>query len=211
MSWQLRIPYRDRDEPLDAGSIWALPKLLDSDEDARVTRELLALVCVSGARTVGQVIDVVDSLDADDRRLFIDACRKSAGLRTATEIDARRAYELANAANQARGNPMLPYCAHCNAVPLTETGSLAETRAVRWHCPAHEHLAEPGDLEDRPAPWRYTDCGTIIEAPSAAARRATNRRNHRDAASECGCDTAFAWRRSVARTVATSSRSSSAS
>ena len=36
------------------------------------------------------------------------------------EIDARRAYELANAANQARGNPMLPYCAHCNAVPLTE-------------------------------------------------------------------------------------------
>ena len=103
MSWQLHIPYRSLDEPLDAGSIWALPKLLDSDEDALVTRELLALVCRAGAKTVGQVVDIVDSLDAADRRLFIDACRKSAGLRTATEIDARRAFELANRASQARG------------------------------------------------------------------------------------------------------------
>ena len=60
---------------------------------------------------------------------------------------------------------MLQYCAHCNAVPFTATGSLAETAARPWHYPEHEHLAEPGDLEDRPAPWRYSACGTIIEAP----------------------------------------------
>ena len=60
MSWQLRIPYRDRDEALDAESIWRLPKLLDSDEDVRVTRELLALGCRAGAKTVGQVLDVVE-------------------------------------------------------------------------------------------------------------------------------------------------------
>ena len=90
---------------------------------------------------------------------------ESAGLKTATEIDARRAYELANTANQARGNSLLQYCAHCNTVPLTATGSLAETKARRWHCPEHAHLAQPGDLEDRPAPWLYSAVGAIIEAP----------------------------------------------
>ena len=156
MSWQLRIPYRSRDEPLDARTIWQLPKLLDSDEDARVTRELLTLSCRAGAKTVGQVVDVVESLDAADRRLYIDACRKSAGLRTATEIDDRAALDLAQAAGRVRGNSLLQYCAHCDAVPLTETGTLREVKARRWHCAAHAHLAQPGDLEDRPAPWRYT-------------------------------------------------------
>jgi hypothetical protein len=173
VSWQLRIPYHDRDEPLNARTIWELPKLLDSDEDARVTRELLAIVRVCGAKTVGQVVDLVESLDAADRRLYLDACRKSAGFRTATEIDGQAAYERANAAGRARGNPMLQRCHYpgCDAVPLTEIGSLAETKVRRWHCPEHVGFAGPTDMLDRPPPWRYTDCGSIVEVDEAEVER----------------------------------------
>ena len=111
MNLALHIPYRDRDTPLDAESIWQLPKLLDG-EDALVTRELLAISYRAGARTVGQVIDIVECLDAADRRLYIDACRKRAGLKTATEIDDRAALELAQSAGRVRGAPLLQTCHH---------------------------------------------------------------------------------------------------
>jgi hypothetical protein len=192
MTWQVHIPFRSRDESLDARTIWELPKLLDSDEDARVTRELFAIVRVSGAKTVGQVVDLVESLDATDRRLYLDACRKSAGFRTATEIDNRAAYERANAAGRVRGNPLLQRCHHpdCDRVPLTSIGSLAETKARRWHWAEHAHLAEPGDLEDRPPPWRYSPSGAIVdaegeaEAARAAAQAETRRRFLEEQAAE---------------------------
>ena len=171
-TWQLHPPYPSRGEELNAETIWTLSRQLDG-EDALVTRELLALSYRVGARTLGTVLDIVESLDADDRRLYVDACRKSAGLKTATAIDDERALELAQSAGSIRGTPMLQTCHHpdCDVIPLTESGGWAEVRTRKWHCAAHAHLAQAADLLDMPPPWRLTDCGTIVEVDETEALR----------------------------------------
>jgi hypothetical protein len=173
VSWRLRIPHRDRHEALDAKSIWELPRALNDPDERAVAREYLVVIRTCGGRTVGQALDVIESCDTADRRLFLDGCRKLAGLPLTKEVDDKAAYERVNAAGRACGNPFLQRCHHpdCDRVPLTETGSLAETKVRRWHCAEHAHLAQPGDLEDRPPPWRYSPSGAIVEVNEAEKAR----------------------------------------
>lgn len=186
MTWKIRIPHRHRDEPLDAKSIWELPRALDDPDERAVAREYLVLIRTCGGQTVGRALDVLESCDAADRRLYLDGCRKLAGLPLTKGVDDRAAYELANAAGRARGNPFLQRChdPSCDQVPLTEAGSLREVKARRWFCPEHAHLAKPGDLEDRPPPWRYSSSGAIVEVDDAEEAReaaaAESRRHQRE-------------------------------
>jgi hypothetical protein len=67
MSWALRIPYRDPNEPLDARTIWELPNTLDDPEEKAVCREWLIGVRLAGGKTVGQARDLLETSDQADR------------------------------------------------------------------------------------------------------------------------------------------------
>jgi hypothetical protein len=91
VSWRLRIPHRDRHEALDAKSIWELPRALNDPDERAVAREYLVVIRTCGGRTVGQALDVIESCDTADRRLFLDGCRKLAGLPLTKEVDDKAA------------------------------------------------------------------------------------------------------------------------
>jgi hypothetical protein len=94
--WQLKVPHRDLDEPLDAKSIWELPDALDDPEDRKVCRELLASCHRVGMKTIGQVIWGLEGLSTLQRRQLLDRLRGSAGFKTASQIDHERHFELVN-------------------------------------------------------------------------------------------------------------------
>jgi HNH endonuclease len=81
VSWQIRIPFRDRDEPLDADALTDLPAALEG-EDRDVTRELMVQARLEGARTVGDVLDRVEAVGPRGRRQLLDEARTALGLPT---------------------------------------------------------------------------------------------------------------------------------
>jgi hypothetical protein len=57
----------------------------------------------------------------------------------------------------------------CDAVPIRPGVGVFYTPNVRrWWCPAHEHLAEPGDLEPRGSGIVYSPAGVPIPYDPAA-------------------------------------------
>ncbi len=59
----------------------------------------------------------------------------------------------------------------CDAVPTTSTGSWTLVNVTRWHCPAHVHLADPGDMDDLGSGVRYSENGVLVPHDPAADAR----------------------------------------
>jgi hypothetical protein len=82
--------------------------------------------------------------------------------------------------------PPLQRCAisDCTNVPTNGIGVPVEIDVRRWHCPAHEHLAGPGDLEPHGSGLRYPESGAIVPIdPGDDAReqaRAESERRQRE-------------------------------
>jgi hypothetical protein len=164
VTWELHVPHRSRCDSLV--EVGGFARQLEG-EDGPAARELAMHAATEfGMKTAGELLDYLESSSPAERRELLDRARTRAGLKDTKSVDEIRRAQAASDAARARGNPMLQTChaPGCDAVPLTAIGSWAETRARCWFCPTHAHLAQPGDLEDRPPPWRYTECGTIVEA-----------------------------------------------
>jgi hypothetical protein len=170
VTWTLHVPHRSRSDHLGV-VVPALASELEG-EDRDVARWLAVnAFWDDGFQKAGELLDNLEAITPAERRELLDQARADAGLEPTPDIDERRRAEAATVANRMRGNPALQRCPHCDAYPLTETGSLVETRVRRWHCPQHVHLAQPGEMDDRPSPSKVTDCGTIVEVDAAEVER----------------------------------------
>jgi hypothetical protein len=76
---KLRIPHGRLDQPLDARSIWQLPKTLDGEESL-IAREIFIECHRSGSRRVGDVIDLSRSSAPSKGKHWLARSAGSSGL-----------------------------------------------------------------------------------------------------------------------------------
>jgi len=146
VSWELRIPYRSREDSL---ADVALDTAELDAEDARVTRQLV-MDAIGTDATAGELIDRIERMSQAERRDLLDRTRVRVGMDTIADTEAHERFLAANRAIRPRP---LQRCAVCDTVPTTRQGfpDLNVPPAKRWHCPAHEHLASAGDLDPPPS------------------------------------------------------------
>jgi hypothetical protein len=95
MSFEFKLAVRDPDEIVNYKAISELPAFLDDETDRAVLRELLCIIqraAYPHDATIGMVEEMLASLDPDERKLWLNACRKQAGLEPA-EDEHRKAME----------------------------------------------------------------------------------------------------------------------
>jgi hypothetical protein len=142
--WQIRLPYRYRDESyVDVASN---ARALEGDE-SQVVRQLVISARLDGvAETAGELLDYIDGLEPPERRELLDRARVDCGLPTTAEVDAHRQRPLIVRTTGAGGG--FPNCADpdCNAVPM-RAGIFFDPGVARWWCDAHVDQAGAGDME----------------------------------------------------------------
>ena len=178
MTWQLRVPLRDRDDPLTEVGFDSR-HLEDPDERATV-RKLVRRAMLDGFSTTGELVDELERLEREDpaqlRRVFDDA-REEAGLESATSIDAKASLEARRAAivtgpsldgpNDIGGRLRGCSAVGCSAMPTDPTtGSLIVVQDRKWWCPEHKHLAGPDDHLPPDDVATIGPNGQFIPAPS---------------------------------------------
>jgi hypothetical protein len=174
--WAIRIPHRDRYEPLSAvaGNVRHLPA-----EDREVAREIILNARLEhGIETAGGLLDHLGALEPHERRQLLDQARAEQGLPSTGEIDAQRPAPL-TLRNVAGGG--FPSCAaeECNAAPM-RLGIFYDPGVRKWWCPTHVDQAEPGDLEPRGSGLKLSPSGVPIDdnpgADAADRAREASRR-----------------------------------
>ncbi len=83
MSFELQLPVRDPAEVVTAATIGELPAHLDDPDERVIASELLAaarLAAMPAQVTVGQLVELLEELPADERRELLDACGRRGGL-----------------------------------------------------------------------------------------------------------------------------------
>ena len=179
MSWQISIPYQHRDERLvDTASHC---RRLGGDDRA-VARSIVLDAAMNGMRTASDLLDHLDSLEPHERRALLDQARADVGLESTEAADAReRLHRSGRSTTSGIASCAINECAN---VPVRH-GIFYDPRVRRWHCPEHEHLAEPGDLEPRVSGLKLSPSGVPIDDdPAEEARdraREASRRAQREA------------------------------
>ena len=118
--WSIKLPYRDRDDPLP--TVADACRVLESDEDRAVARSLVLSGVTSGLATVGDLLDRLAAMAPSERRAALDQARSRAGLPTTREVDARRAlaaYAPGWAASNAMRLAARFRCAHSRVAATT--------------------------------------------------------------------------------------------
>jgi hypothetical protein len=189
VTWTIRIPGRHSD-PLNEKSVFDLSNAIDDPDERAVARALLLAAWTSGAKTVGTVVRGVERLNQSDRRRLLDVLRRDAGLADTKTVEAEREFARANKAGAVIAGQHSPWqiChgvnsdgGNCNAIPMSHLGVPEPTPVRRWFCPAHRHLAQPGDMEERGSGTRISASGALVPVDPgteerAAAERASRRR-----------------------------------
>ena len=164
MSYEIPVPYRDREQPLVDVRSELRDAPLDESESELAREVIDEALFVEGERTVGQLLDRLEAASPDQRCEVLDQARTAIGLDPVAAVERRR--DLARAR---RGDPPPPPSRRaagpprdaqgrawqgcgdpeCAAVP-TESGAPVPVAARRWWCPVHRDQAAPGDLD----PWQ---------------------------------------------------------
>ena len=165
-TWTIQLPHCSRsDTPADLG---ANAHALKSPEDRARTRQLALIAAECGVQDVGEIIDGLESLDANGRRTSYDTLCTKAGLATTAEIEHRATLKEMQVHVASEPRPV-PTCAAegCEAIPIHPvTWMPVDPGVKRWWCPSHElHLAEPGDFGPPPSGMRFNKCGGMEEIP----------------------------------------------
>src|SRR5690242_2007169 len=138
---ELNIPHRNRDDSL--ADVGGLAGRLGDPQEAEVVRELVAQAHQAGARTAGDLLDILDRANPAQRRELVDNAREITGQPTATVMDERAAFAAANASRvpQPRGD-VPSICAVCSAVAVDAQGLPRSVNVRRWYCEEHRDQAE---------------------------------------------------------------------
>jgi hypothetical protein len=162
---------RDRDTPINEITFDA--HLLEDPDDVATARALVLQAVLGGCRTTGDLLGLVSNASAAEQRLIFDDAREAAGLERSEDIDAHAQFVQANqAARRRAADRPVPVCAVCGVRPTGAGGVPAEVPpARRWHCPDHEHLAEPGDLDPPAVPFDFATMSIIDPDEDERARR----------------------------------------
>jgi hypothetical protein len=185
--WAIRVPHRARDERLvDVASHC---RHLEGDE-RDVMREIVIEAMTGGMRTAGELLAYVGALEPGERRALLNQARAACDLPPTSEVEALERMEVASKSVRNDGGYQICHGRtadhlECNAVPMTDYGVPQRVNVNRWFCAAHRDQAKPGDMDPRPAPWRYSESGAIVPTdPVEQAREAAaaeSRRRQREA------------------------------
>lgn len=163
--WQIHIPHRSRDESLvDVAS--HCRKL--GQDDARVMRQIVFSAQIDrGLTSAGELIDHLNAMEPGERRALLDQAREECGFEAIATVEARERESTVTLRTISGGG--FPECAvdGCNAAP-TRLGGFYVPDVRRWHCEAHEHLAQPGDLEPRGSGIKLSPSGVPVPDDPAA-------------------------------------------
>jgi hypothetical protein len=162
MTWTLRIPYQHRDESLVDTASHAR-KL--GQEEALVTRQIVLQAYMDGvAKSAGELLDHLERLAPAERRALLDRARVEAGLPSIEDVEFRQ--RIQHLVTRVDVDPSLQACHRpdCDAIPTTPAGAWRPVNVRRWHCPDHEHLAEPGDMTDQGSGLRLSPSGVPVPA-----------------------------------------------
>ena len=174
--WSIQIAYRDPDD-LILDAITASREKLD-ETDAQVAEAVIRDAFHNRSiTTVAGLLDELGGLDQAGARARLDWARGELGLPSTGEVEQRRSDFHFEAAFQRLEPPPPPkwspmqVCAVCGTYPMGPSG-WERVSVERWHCPAHEHLAKPGDMEEHEFPYtgRFTPGGAPIPSPKEKAR-----------------------------------------
>jgi hypothetical protein len=152
-AWKIRLAIPSRDANLVAVAR-AARDIEDPEDRAVATTIADDAALYGGMRTAGELLDHLAQMTRPERRELHNRARVENGLPTVEDAIAHQGFEQANeiARRRAAAGP-IPTCAVCGRHP-TGPGGMPEKvpPARRWHCPEHEHLAAPGDLQAPPLP-----------------------------------------------------------
>jgi hypothetical protein len=178
VSWSISIPYRDCGQRLDDPDVLALPRALeDREERAVAERVLLGAMETPGLETIGDLLDLYESLDAAERRQVLEGARRRAGLPSTAAIEWEHQQEqldLRGAIERDESGCAFQACAEegCSAEPINpRTGAPAKVAAKRWWCEAHR-AGHEDDMRPFVYGLRYARSGAILTDDEVARRAA---------------------------------------
>ena len=184
MTWQLHVPHRDRSDSLL--EVVDMAEELPDPEDRATTRALaMDAYLEDRLESAGELLDRIERADPAERRSMLDRARVSAGLLNTKDERDHRAFVATNGRLRVRPPQQ---CAVCGTVPTRPDGlpDMNVARVRRWHCPTHEHLAEPGDFDSllsgvRPDMTPIPDPDELAREQRADEQRAEQQRQRREA------------------------------
>jgi hypothetical protein len=175
--FEINLPYRSRQDPLDIEALNAASERLEGDDRAVAERLIWAGMIDPKLQTVGDLWDRIEQASPEERRRIADEARSEAGLTTFTEIAENRRLARERRDDPPKlptAGPTIQKCPDCEAVSSTPEGALRPTLEKRWHCDRHRHLAEDGDLDPLESePLRFAPGGGMalpVAEEEAAAR-----------------------------------------
>jgi hypothetical protein len=188
---EIRIPFVDRSQPLDAEAL-DLPRHLDDPQERRVVTQVIAdAMATPGMETMG---DLLRAFDCGGGRELVNTARTNAGLPTIESEEAARAYEARRRAHTAEAprdhaGRTPGVCCHSGCsnylVDPAFPGGPGLTKAARWACTRH---ADEGDFSDwGPARLIVGPSGAFVDPVEQArdaardAQQAERRRVRREA------------------------------
>ncbi len=148
--FEIPIPHRDRSQPL-IDAIEDLRQAPLKPQERDLAREVLTDALLErGEREIGEVLDRLDRASPDQRRAVRDRARAQLGLVDSGTAEVRERVEAANRTlrpGRDTSGKAIQMCPECGAMSSGPSGIPEPVLAKRWHCDAHKHLAEPGDLD----------------------------------------------------------------
>jgi hypothetical protein len=158
--FELRLPYRSRDDRFNLGEVGDLTREAISDpQERQVVRGVMFEIATEpGIETYGDALDRLEAAGVEGRRELVDAARRREGLPSLAQEEGHRAFEAANSqlmpGRDSEGR-ILQRCAatNCGVFPIGPEGFPVPTSDRRWWCDSHKHLAAEGD--DHPPSPRY--------------------------------------------------------
>jgi hypothetical protein len=148
MSWEIRIPYQDRSQTIRDAIEAHVDQSLEGEDRAIAFQ----LFLTTEFKTLGELIDHVESLDGDGRRRLLNEKRAESGLDSIEDVEGHARFEAANRAlrmgpsRDEQGRRFVG-CAEpsCNVWPQGPQGEPIAVLDRVWWCDRHKDQAGPDD------------------------------------------------------------------